>query len=79
MQPGKCLVFRNGQSGDNGNYDFVLTTVEIDGVRTLAAEHYQVDDKDQEWFWNESDGSIYNNAFPDFYITTDGDDRQMTL
>lgn len=57
-----------------------MTTVEIDGVRTLAVEHYQVDDKDQEWFWNESDGSVYNNAFPEFYITAGaGGDRLMTL
>lgn len=80
MQPGKCFVLRNAQTADNGNYDFVLTSVDIDGTRTLAVEHYQVDDKDQEWFWNESDGSVYNNAFPEFYITAgDGGDRTMTL
>jgi len=80
MQPGKCFVLRNGETEENGNYDFVLTTVDDGGKRRVSVEHYQVDDKDQEWFWNEKDGRVYNNAFPEEYLDTKaGANRSMFL
>jgi FKBP-type peptidyl-prolyl cis-trans isomerase len=66
MQPDKCIVFRSYEEQGSGNTDFVLTTVpDDDGTRILAIEHYQVDDKDQQWYYSEKTGSIYNSAYPE--------------
>jgi len=60
--------------------DFVLTTVNIDGTRTLAIEHYQKDDKDQEWFFNDRDWSIYNGSYPEMRVDSDkGQGRRIIL
>lgn len=69
MQPEKCFVLRSYHEQGSGNLDFVLTTVPIDGVRSLAIEHYEPDDKDQEWYYDEKDGgSLKNGAFPDLRV-----------
>ena len=69
MQPDKCIVFRSYEEQGSGNTDFVLSTVgDTDGTRILAIEHYQQDDKDQEWYYREKHGQIYNAAYPDQVI-----------
>lgn len=39
LQPNKCFYLRSYHEQGSGNTDFVLTTVPVDGVRTLAVEH----------------------------------------
>jgi hypothetical protein len=46
LQPHRCFNLRSYHEQGSGNLDFVLTTVPTEGFRTLAIEHYQVDDKD---------------------------------
>lgn len=74
MQPDKCIVFRSYEEQGSGNTDFVLTTVpgEKKGERILAIEHYQQDDKDQEWYYREKHGQIYNAAYPALNIDAHG-------
>lgn len=80
MQPEKCFVLRSYHEQGSGNLDFVLTTVPIDGVRTLAIEHYEQDDKDQEWYYDEKDGSIKNGAFPELRVdASKGKNRALVL
>ena len=40
LQANKCFYLRSYHEQGSGNTDFVLTNVGIDGVRTLAVEHF---------------------------------------
>ena len=83
MQPNKCIVFRSYEEQGSGNTDFVLSTVpyeENDKFRQLAIEHYQVDDKDQQWYYNDKYGEIYNDAYPNLRIDAHaGQNRKLVL
>ena len=68
MQPDQCFYLRSYMSNGSGNMDFVLSTVEDGGKPVLAVEHHVTDDKDQQWFWNETDGSIYNANHPGYVV-----------
>lgn len=83
MQPNKCIVFRSYHEQGSGNTDFVLTTVPYEGnddLRQLAIEHYQVDDKDQQWYYDDKYGEIYNDAYPDLRVDAHGgENRRIVL
>lgn len=83
MQPNKCIVFRSYHEQGSGNTDFVLSTVPYEGndaLRQLSIEHYQVDDKDQQWYYDDKYGQIYNSAYPDLRVDSHaGEKRRIVL
>lgn len=80
LQPHRCFVLRSYHEQGSGNLDFVLTNVNVDGVRTLAIEHFQPDDKDQQWFFNDRDWSIYNGSYPKLRVdSAKGKERRIIL
>ena len=80
LQPHRCFNLRSYHEQGSGNLDFVLTTVPTEGFRTLAIEHYQVDDKDQEWYFDDKDWSLYSGAYPNLRVDAKkGKDRRIVL
>jgi hypothetical protein len=80
LQPHRCFVLRSYHEQGSGTLDFVMTTVPINGVRTLAIEHFQTDDKDQQWFFNDKDWSIYNGSYPKLRVdSAKGEQRRIVL
>lgn len=68
MQPGKWFYLHSKVGEDVGTEDWVLTTWKDGDKDVLGVEHKVVDDRQQQWFWNEKNGSIHNVAQPSLYV-----------
>lgn len=75
LQPGRCFYLHLDEAEDTHN-DLVLSADAEDYSPTWPSrytflEHQVYDDLAQQWFFNEKDGSIHNNATPDYFLQND--------
>ena len=75
MQPNQCF-YLHLKSTEHTAYDFVLSTEQDDYSKSWPAkyaiiEHRVIDEASQQWFYDESDGSIRNAADPTYFLDHD--------
>lgn len=81
LQPGRCFYLHLDEGEDTHN-DLVLSADSEDfkdswPARYTFLEHQVYDDMAQQWFFNEKDGSIHNNATPSYMLQNDKGELQV--
>eukprot|EP00356_Strombidium_inclinatum_P008823 CAMPEP_0170479236 /NCGR_PEP_ID=MMETSP0208-20121228/545_1 /TAXON_ID=197538 /ORGANISM="Strombidium inclinatum, Strain S3" /LENGTH=319 /DNA_ID=CAMNT_0010751595 /DNA_START=8 /DNA_END=967 /DNA_ORIENTATION=+ len=67
MQPGRWF-YLHSHTGAHEALNQVLTTRTEGGKQVLAVEHKVVDEPEQMWMWDISDGSLHNQAHPEMFV-----------
>ena len=69
-------MYLHFEEADHTGYDLVLSAQEEDWgswwpAKYALLEHKVVDEKSQQWFWNEKTGTLHNAAHPKYTLDVD--------